>query len=82
VLDRRLGEAQYLAGDYSIADIATYPWVRIHDWSGVSIEGLEHLQRWLAALESRPAVQRGIVLPRREVLDDTAVKTAQSMLIQ
>jgi GST-like protein len=82
VLDRRLDEAEYLAGDYSIADIATYPWVHSHDWSGVSIEGLEHLQRWIAALESRPAVQRGIVLPRREVLDDTAVKTAQSMLIQ
>ncbi|MNV95917.1 Disulfide-bond oxidoreductase YghU [compost metagenome] len=82
MLDRRLGEVEYLAGAYSIADIATYPWVHSHDWSGVSIEGLEHLQRWIGALESRPAVQRGIVLPRREVLDDTAVKTAQSMLIQ
>ena len=39
VLDTRLGEVEYLAGDYSIADIATYPWVRIHDWSGVSVEG-------------------------------------------
>lgn len=39
VLDGRLGEAEYLAGDYSIADIATYPWVRIHDWSGVASTG-------------------------------------------
>ncbi|MDP2246060.1 glutathione S-transferase family protein [Pseudomonas sp.] len=82
VMDRRLGEAEYLAGDYSIADIATYPWVHIHDWSGVSVDGLENLQRWVAALESRPAVQRGMLVPRREVLDDSVVKAAQSMLIQ
>ncbi|MDO9624533.1 MAG: glutathione S-transferase N-terminal domain-containing protein [Pseudomonas sp.] len=82
VLDRRLGEAEYLAGDYSIADIATYPWVHIHDWSGVSIDGLENLQRWAGALESRPAVQRGMLVPRREVLEDSVVKTAQSMLVQ
>lgn len=82
VLDRRLGEVEYLAGDYSIADIASFPWVRIHDWSGVAVEGLEHLQRWMAALESRPGVQRGLLVPRREVDEDNAVKTAQSMLIQ
>jgi len=82
VLDHRLGEAEYLAGDYSIADIASYPWVRIHDWSGVPVEGLEHLQRWLAALERRPAVQRGLLVPRAEVDDDSAVKIAQSMLVR
>ena len=59
VLDTRLSEAQYLADDYSIADIATYPWVRIHDWAGVSVDGLAHLQRWMAELAERPAVQRG-----------------------
>ena len=63
VLDSRLGEVEYLAGDYSIADIATFPWVRIHDWSGVSVEGLDNLQRWLAAIEARPAVQRGLLNP-------------------
>ena len=82
VLDRRLGEAEYLAGDYSIADIASFPWVRIHAWSGVPVEGLEHLQRWMAALDSRPAVQRGLQVPRREADEDHAVKTAQSMLMQ
>ncbi|WP_371358491.1 glutathione binding-like protein, partial [Salmonella sp. E393-2] len=66
VLDGRLGEAEYLAGDYSIADIATYPWVRIHDWSGVAVDGLDNLQRWIAAIEARPAVQRGLLVPRRE----------------
>lgn len=82
VLDGRLGEAQYLADDYSIADIATYPWVRVHDWAGVSLEGLENLQRWVTEIEARPAVQRGLQVPPAEVATDDAVKTAQSMLIQ
>ncbi|MCI0749292.1 MAG: glutathione S-transferase N-terminal domain-containing protein, partial [Nevskiales bacterium] len=47
VLDRRLSESEYLASDYSIADIANWCWVRTYKWSGVSIEGLEHLRRWL-----------------------------------
>ena len=63
VLDRRLGESEYLAGDYSIADIATWPWVSIHFWAGVEVEGLPHLQRWMDALAARPAVQRGRAVP-------------------
>ncbi|PAV49712.1 glutathione S-transferase [Pseudomonas sp. HAR-UPW-AIA-41] len=80
VLDTRLGEVEYLAGDYSIADIATYPWVRIHDWSGVSVEGLPHLQRWMASLAARPAVQRGLQVPQREPDAAAVIKSAQSML--
>lgn len=80
VLDRRLGETEYLAGDYSIADIATYPWVRIHDWAGVAVDGLEHLQRWMAALAERPAVQRGVQIPVRSQDESRLVTTAQSML--
>ena len=63
VLETRLGQATWLAGDYSIADIATWPWVRIHDWSGVSVDGLPNLQRWMAAMAARPACQRGILVP-------------------
>ena len=63
VLDGRLAHVEYLAGAYSIADIATYPWVRTHDWSGVPIDGLAHLQRWLDACHARPAVQRGLAIP-------------------
>jgi GST-like protein len=63
VLDRRLGEAEYLAGDYSIADIATWPWVSIHEWAGVSLDGLTHLSRWREAVSKRPAVQRGRAVP-------------------
>jgi len=67
VLDGRLAETRYLAGDdYTIADIANWCWARTHDWSGVSVEGLDHLQRWLAETGDRPAVQRGICVPRRE----------------
>ncbi|CAG1772763.1 partial glutathione S-transferase, partial [uncultured bacterium] len=65
VLDRRLGESEYLAGEYSIADMATWPWVSIHDWAGVSIDGLPNLGRWLAAVGERPAVQRGRAVPQR-----------------
>ena len=63
VLNRRLGENEWLADDYSIADIANWCWVRTHKWSGVSVDGLEHLQRWMAALDARPACQRGIDVP-------------------
>lgn len=80
VLDARLQEAEYLAGDYSIADIATYPWVRVHDWAGVSVEGLEHLQRWMAALDARPAVQQGLQVPPRADDEARQLKTAQSIL--
>lgn len=63
VLDTRLAQHEYLAGDYSIADIANFSWARIHEWSGINVDGLENLQRWLAAIEGRPAVQRGLVVP-------------------
>jgi GST-like protein len=66
VLDARLKDHEYLAGDYSIADIANWAWVRIYKWSGVSVEGLPHLQRWLAAIGARPAVQKGILMPASE----------------
>ena len=85
VLDARLGESEYLAGDFSIADIANWAWVRTHDWAGVSVEGLPHLGRWLAAIEQRPASQRGILIPQASKLDPTlsreqSVQRAQSML--
>ena len=63
VLDGRLGESEWLADDYSIADIATWPWVRTYKWSGVNIEGLDHLQRWMQAMSARPACRRGVDVP-------------------
>ncbi|MES2128985.1 MAG: glutathione S-transferase N-terminal domain-containing protein [Pseudomonadota bacterium] len=63
VLDTRLADNEYLAGDYSIADIANWAWVRTHKWSGVSVDGLPHLQRWIDAIRARPAVQKGLLMP-------------------
>jgi len=64
VLDTRLGQAEWLAGsEYSIADIANWCWVRTYRWSGVEIEGLTHLRRWLDAMKVRPACQFGVTVP-------------------
>jgi len=65
VLDERLAGHEYLAGDYSIADIANWAWVRTHKWSGVGLDGLSHLQRWVESLAARPACRRGIDVPPR-----------------
>jgi len=63
VLDAQLAKGDYLAGDYSLADIASYCWIRIHKWAGVSVEGLPHLERWIEAVGSRPAVEKGCAVP-------------------
>ena len=75
VLNTRLADNEYLAGDYSIADIAHFPWVRGYDWAGVTIDGLDHLKRWLDEVGSRPAVQRGLAVPRPDDLGDRDQKT-------
>ncbi len=63
VLNTRLATSEYLAGDYSIADIANWSWVKAHRWARVPVDGLDHLTRWIDALAARPAVQRGIEVP-------------------
>lgn len=84
ILDRRLAAHEYLAGDYSIADIATWPWARGYEWSGVSIDGLDHLRRWLDTVGARPAVQRGKAIPPVADLGDRSQETiegARKMLV-
>ncbi len=86
VLDKQLESHEFVAGEYSIADIATWPWVRSHDWVGVSVDGLAHLQRWITTVAARPAVQRGIQVPEkaRDLSDPVAleaqIKGARSIL--
>lgn len=63
VLDRRLGESEWLANEFSIADIANWCWVRTYKWSGVDMEGLTHLRRWLDAMKERPACRKGVEVP-------------------
>jgi GST-like protein len=74
VVDKRLSEHEYLAGDYSIADMATFPWLRYHENQGQKLEDYPHLKRWYDKLEARPAVQRGLAILKSEAkpMDDKA----------
>ena len=63
VLNGRLGEAEYLAGDYTIADMATYPWAARHEWQGIELEDFPNVKRWYDAIGARPAVSRGMQVP-------------------
>jgi GST-like protein len=64
VLDQRLGEAEFLAGDdYTIADIATYPWVARHEWHKTDLAAFPNVKRWFDAISARPAVARGMAVP-------------------
>ena len=64
VLDRRLGAARFLAGDeYTIADIATYPWVARYEWHKTDLATFPNVKRWFDAMSARPAVQRGMAVP-------------------
>lgn len=63
VMDTRLREVDYLAGEYSIADMACYPWVAQHDWSGVSLEPFEHLVRWFERVGARAGAVAGMAIP-------------------
>jgi GSH-dependent disulfide-bond oxidoreductase len=86
VLDRHLADNEYLAGDFSIADIANWSWARIHDWAGVSIEELYNLQRWLKQIESRPSCVKGVGVPfpadpsEDEKVKAEAIKDIQGIL--
>lgn len=64
VLNTRLAEHKFLADDYSIADIATYPWVARYEWQGIALEDYPHVKRWFDTISERPAVQRGMAVPK------------------
>ena len=85
VLDDQLKENEYLADDFSIADIATWPWVRRHRWAGVEIEKLFNLRRWMENLENRPSFQKGIEVPykldRSSISAENATKMGEKLLI-
>ena len=60
VMNRRLSEAEYFAGEYSIADIAMFPWTRSHANQGIDLADYPHVKRWYEAIDARPAVQSGV----------------------
>lgn len=83
VLDGHLADNEYLADDYSIADIANWSWIHSYQWSGVDIEGLDNLSRWIDLVGDRPAVQRGrdVPTPRDRAAEEAAAaKTGPNML--
>jgi glutathione S-transferase len=80
VLDRQLAGREYICGEYSIADIATWPWAVIHEWSGIDISGFDNLQAWLERMAGRPAVARGREIPPRDSGRD-ATKAGQSIIV-
>jgi GSH-dependent disulfide-bond oxidoreductase len=83
VLDRQLAGQEFIAGDYSIADIALWPWVSGYEWSGVSVAEFPDLQRWLSLVGARPSVQAGRDVPikrDRAAEIEAAAKTGPKML--
>lgn len=79
VLDQHLAHNEYLAGDYSIADMANWCWARTHEWSGVEVDDLPHLQRWKNAINARPMARRGAEIPVK-IDRDTLVAGAQQIV--
>lgn len=80
VLDTQLAAHEYLAGDYSIADIANFTWVRMHGWAGVGIDDLPNVARWLHTIKLRPAVQQGLLMPASAIdLDADLDAQAEAM---
>lgn len=63
VLDRQLTNNEFICGEYSIADVATYPWVAIYEFQGLTLDNHPNLKRWVEVLQARPAVQRGMAVP-------------------
>lgn len=87
VLNTQLADREFLTDDYTIADMANWCWVRTHEWSGISIDGLDNLKRWIDTIAARPAAQKGIVVPApinidqdNKVSKEDFVKGARKML--
>ena len=78
VLDNQLASNEYIAGDYSIADMALWPWVKGYGWSGVTLAGLRHLQRWHDLIAERPAVKRGSAIPPAVDLGERTQQTVDA----
>lgn len=76
VLDGQLAAHDYIAGDYSIADMASFPWIMTHKAQGISLDDFPHVQRWYAAVRARPQVQAGLALGKeaRAPMDEEARK--------
>jgi GST-like protein len=85
VLNKQLEDKEFLVGELSIADFATFPWVRAYEWAGVSLDGLDALSGWLERMDAREGVKRGLAVPEpidiRKVEEAARVKAAGKGLI-
>lgn len=63
VMDKRLSDNDFFAGEYSIADVAIFPWVARHEWQGVELADFAHVRRWFETVAARPAVEKGMQVP-------------------
>lgn len=73
VMEGRLADSEFLAGpDYSVADIATYPWIALHKWFELDLAAMPHLARWYGTIKARPAVRRGMDVPTRQQMEKHA----------
>jgi len=81
VLNTRLGQYEFLVDEYSIADMANWAWVRTHNWSGVSLDDLPHLERWVSEIYDRPAAKKGTQIPPRPEADKI-LKSGQTIIVK
>lgn len=63
VLDEQLAKGEFICGEYSIADIATYPWIAIYKSQGLNLDSYPNLKRWVETMQQRPAVEKGMAVP-------------------
>ena len=82
VLDAHLAKEEFLAGEFSVADIANWCWARTHRWSGLEIDDLPNLARWIAQIEARPACAKGVRIPYElpELVTGVATPKAQELV--
>ncbi len=81
VLDRRLADHPYMAGDYSIADMASYPWIVPHERQHQKIDDFPHIKRWLDAIKARPAVERAYAKAKEINPNAGGIRTAEERAI-
>ena len=83
VLDKQLSDQEYISGDYSIADIAHWPWINAHDWAGIDLDKYKNLKRWYKTVGKRPAVNKGKNIPpssRKKDSDKERIESVRKIL--
>lgn len=81
MLEKQLEGKDYLLGEYTIADMATFPWVNGYSWAGLNIDHLPNVKRWLDVMNARPAVAKGLTIPPRTFTESQQLQAAQNILV-